>query len=67
MKDSIALIIAAAASGGTEMVQTATQLIEPSGDQTMISSAISIFTGLIAMLLNRFLNKLANKKLGRTT
>jgi len=66
MKDSIALMMGVLGTGGAEIAQKTTDLIQPTDEQALISSAISMFTGLLAMLLNRYLNKLARKKIGRT-
>lgn len=62
MKDSIAGMIAATTAGASQVVSNTDILSDPTSTDTAIGGLISMFVGIVSMLLSRFLNKLASKK-----
>ncbi len=66
MKDSIAFITSLILAGISETTQLASQ-IEPLNEfDGLMGSVVTFITGLLGVLLNRFLNKRLKKKEGRT-
>lgn len=64
MKDSLAFITATLGAGSAQTVQFMEGIGSPDETPTMIGGAITMLTGLLSMLLSRWLNKKFNTKGG---